>query len=163
MIVDGQRMTNSEVRKLIKFFDHECREMAGQFFEQCRTGKFGDAGRSEKFRAFWAEIGFRCGSEPVECYVASHYQNFAEDVRRHLAGLLARADVRETDKDTIHKALCVQDMLGANSDHTPVQINKDSQQFAGDPFEVKEIVKTYGAHAEPSMVNRLMNSTATRH
>lgn len=161
MIVDGERLSKSEVRRLIKFFDHECKEMAGQFFEQYRTGKFGDAGRSEKFRAFWAEVGFRCGAEPVECYVASHYQNFAEDVRRLLAGLLARPDVREKDKETIHKALCVQEILGAHSQHTPVQIQKDSQQFAGDSFEVKEIVKTYGKHAEPSQIARLMNSTAS--
>ena len=163
MIVDGERLAKSEVRKLIKFFDHECKEMAGAFFEQCRTGKFGDAGRSEKFRAFWSEVGFRCGADPVECYVASHYQNFAEDVRRELAGLLARPDVKEKDKEQIHKALCVQEILGANSDHTPVQIQKDSQQFAGDPFEVREIAKVYGNHAEPSMIDRLMSTTATRH
>lgn len=163
MIVDGERLTKSEVRRLVKFFDHECKEMAGAFFEQCRTGKFGDAGRSEKFRALWSEVGFRCGAEPVECYVASHYQNFAEDVRRLLAGCLARTDVTEKDKQQIHKALCVQEILGVHSQHTPVQIQKDSQQFAGDAFEVKEIVKTYGKHAEPSMIDRLMSTTSTLH
>jgi len=35
MIIDGERLTKSEVRKLIKFFDHECREMAGEFFDKC--------------------------------------------------------------------------------------------------------------------------------
>src|ERR1700721_992227 len=144
MIVDGERLTNSEVRKLIKFFDHECKEMAGEFFEQCRKGLLGDAGRSEKFRAFWSEIGFRCGSDPQLCYVESHYQNFAEDVRRELAGLLARPDVREKDKEQIQKALC-------------------DQQFAGDPFEVKQIATTYGNHAEPSLVDKLLSTTATRH
>jgi hypothetical protein len=163
MIVDGECLTKSEVRKLIKFFDYECKEMAGAFFEQCRKGLLGDAGRSEKFRAFWAEIGFRCGADPQICYVESHYQNFAEDVRRELAGLLARPDVREKDKETIHKALIVQETLGMFSQNTPVQLHKDSQQFAGDRFEVKEIVKTYGKHAEPSIIDRLMNTTATRH
>jgi len=163
MIVDGERLTKSEVRKLVKFFDHECREMAGEFFEKCRKGLLGDAGRSEKFRAFWAEIGFRCGADPQLCYINSHYQNFAEDVRRELAGLLARPDVKDADKQQIHKALIVQEMLGMNSQHTPVQLNKDSQQFAGDGFEVKQIATTYGNHAEPSMIDRLLNSTATRH
>jgi len=163
MIVDGERLTKSEVRKLIKFFDHECKEMAGQFFEQCRTGKFGDAGRSEKFRAFWSEIGFRCGAEPVECYVASHYQNFAEDVRRELAGLLARPDIAEKDKQIIHKALCVQEILAIDSQHAPVQIKKDSQQFVGDSFEVKQIAATYGNRPEPSLIAKLLSSTATRH
>lgn len=163
MIVDGENLSQQEVRRLVKFFDHECKEMAGQFFEQCRKGSFGDAGRTEKFRAFWSEVGFRCGKDPQECYVLSHYQNFAEDVRRTLAGLLARNDVRERDKEQIHKALCVQEIIGANSQITPVQINKDSQQFAGDPFEVKQIASTYGNHAEPSMIQKLLNTTATRH
>ena len=163
MIVDGERLTNSEVRKLIKFFDHECKEMAGEFFDKCRKGVFGDAGRSEKFRSFWSEVGFRCGADPQLCYVESHYQNFAEDVRRELAGLLARPDVRDKDKEQIHKALCVQEILGVNSQATPVQLHKDSQQFAGDPFEVKQIATTYGNHAEPSLVQKLLNTTATRH
>lgn len=163
MIVDGERLTKSEVRKLVKFFDHECKEMAGEFFEQCRKGLLGDAGRSEKFRAFWSEIGFRCGADPQTCYVESHYQNFAEDVRAMLAGLLGRPDVRDVDKETIHKALIVQEILALDSQHTPVQLHKDSQQFAGDGFEVKQIASTYGNHPEPSAINRLLNSTATRH
>lgn len=163
LIVDGERLSKREVRKLVDYFDHECKEMAGAFFEQCRTGKFGDAGRSEKFRAFWSEVGFRCGVEPVEAYIVSHYQNFAEDVRRELAGLLARPDVKEADKETIHKALIVQEMLGMTSQHTPVQLQKDSQQFAGDAFETKDIAKVFGNRVEPSAIQRLMNSTATRH
>lgn len=163
MIVDGECLTKSEIRKLIKFFDHECKEMAGEFFDKCRKGLLGDAGRSEKFRAFWAEIGFRCGADPQLCYVNSHYQNFAEDVRRELAGLLARPDVKDADKEQIHKALIVQEMLGMTSQHTPVQLNKDSQQFAGDGYEIKQIATTYGNHPEPSMIDRLLSTTATRH
>lgn len=162
MIIDGERVSRSEVRKLIKFFDHECKEVAGQFFDACQKGSFGDAGRSEKFRTFWREVGFRCGKGPQECYVASHYQNFAEDVRRTLAGLLTRNDVPEHHKQTIHRALIVQQALGSISQHTPVQLAKDSQQFAGDRFETREIVKTYGAHAEPSQINKLLNSTAIK-
>lgn len=163
MIVDGENLTNSEVRKLVKFFNHECKEAAGEFFEQCRKGLLGDAGRSEKFRSFWSEIGFRCGADPQFCYVESHYQNFAEDVRRALAGLLARPDVPEKDKERIHKALIVQEILSLNSQHTPVQLSKDSQQFAGDRHEVKQIASIYGNQAEPSSVAKLLSTTATRH
>lgn len=164
MIIDGDRLSKSEVRKLLKFFDDECREYAGQFFDMCRKVLVGDGGRSEKFRAFWSEIGLRCGKDPQYCYVESHYQNFAEDVRRELAGLLARHDVKEADKQRIHKALIVQQALGMDSQHVPVQLQKDSQQFAGDSFEVKEIAKTYGNHVEPSLLAKLMSSTAqTRH
>ena len=69
----------------------------------------------------------------------------------------------EAVKEQIHKALCVQEILGAHSDHTPVQLHKDSQQFAGDRFEVKQIATTYGNHAEPSLVQKLLSTTATRH
>lgn len=162
MIVDGERLTKSEVRRLIKLFDHECEEAAGQFYDQCRKGAFGDAGRSEKFRTFWTEVGFRCGTDPQICYVKTHYQNFAEDVRRAWAGLLARPDVAERDKQDIHKALIIQEMLGLQSQHTPVQINKDSQQFAGDGYENKQIAATYGNHAEPSQISKLMRSTAVK-
>lgn len=164
MIVDGERLTQSEVRRLIKMFDKECEELAGRFFDQCRKGVYGDAGRSEKFRAFWAEIGLRCGKEPELCYVKSHYQNFAEDVRREWAGLLARPDVSERDKQNMHKALIIQEMLGLHSQHVPVQINKDSQQFAGDGYENRETSKNFGTHADQRMINKLLGSTnMTRH
>lgn len=163
MIVDGERLTKSEVRKLVKFFDHECKEMAGEFFERCRKGLLGDAGRSEKFRAFWSEVGFRCGTDPQICYIESHYTNFAEDVRRELAGLLARPDVKERDKEQIHKALIVQEILGMTSQHTPVQLHRDSQQFAGDGHEVKKTALNFGNHVEQSAIDKLLNTTATRH
>lgn len=163
MIVDGENLTKSEVRKLIKFFDHECKEAAGEFFEMCRKGLLGDAGRSEKFRAFWSEIGFRLGKDPQLCYVESHYQNFAEDVRSGLAGLLARNDVAEKEKQQIHKALVVQEMLSISSQNTPVQLRKDSQQFAGDRYENRQITTTYGNHPDRSTIDKLLSTTATRH
>lgn len=163
MIVDGENLSNRAVRDLVKFFDHECKEAAGDFFDRCRKGLMGDAGRSEKFRNFWREVGFRCGKDPQLCYVETHYQNFAEDVRRGLAGLLGRPDVPEKDKERIHKALVVQEILGMNSQHTPVQLSKDSQQFAGDRHEVKQIATTYGNHAEQSLIQKLLSTTATRH
>lgn len=163
MIVDGERLSNREVRRLITFFDRECKEAAADFFDRCRKGLLGDAGRSEKFRTFWAEVGFRCGRDPQECYAETHYTNFAEDVRRALAGMLRRNDVSERDKNDIHKALIVQQMLGSKSQHIPVQLTRDSQQFAGDGYETRAIEETYGKHAEPSLIDKLMNSTATRH
>jgi hypothetical protein len=163
MIVDGERLSKRQVRDLINFFDHECKEVAGDFFERCRTGLLGDAGRSEKFRAFWAEVGFRCGKDPQLCYVETHYQNFAEDVRAGLAGLLARPDVPERDKERIHKALIVQEMLGMVSQHTPIQLQKDSQTFAGDGYENKQIATTYGNKADASLIDKLLGTTAVRH
>jgi hypothetical protein len=163
IIVDGERLSKSEVRKLVNFFDHECKEVAGEFFDQCRKGLLGDAGRSEKFRAFWSEVGFRCGKDPQLCYVETHYQNFAEDVRGHLASLLARRDVAEHDKQQIHRALIIQQMMGMNSQHVPVQLQKDSQQYAGDGYEVKQTALNFGNQVEQSQLQRLLGTTATRH
>jgi hypothetical protein len=159
MIVDGQKLSQQEVRRLVKAFNDECRNVAGEFYDQCRKGLLGDAGRSEKFRTFWTEVGFRCGRDPQVCYVETHYLNFAEDVRKIWAGLLARPDVTERDKETIHKALIVQEVLGLHSQHVPVQLSKDSQQFAGDPFEVKETAKTFGNHVDPSLLSKILGST----
>jgi hypothetical protein len=159
MIVDGEHLPRTEVRKLIKFFSDECREYAGQFYDRCQKGLMSDAGRSEKFRAFWREVGFRLGKDPQFCYVETHYQNFAEDVRSMLAGLLARPDVTEFDKARIHKALIVQQILGETSQHTPVQLQKDSQTFAGDWFEVKQTAKNFGNRPDETAIHRLMGST----
>jgi hypothetical protein len=115
--------------------------------------------RTAKFRAFWSEIGFRCGKDPQICYVESHYQNFAEDVRAALAGLLARPDVTEFDKQRIHKALIVQQVLGMDSQNTPVQLQKDSQTFAGDRFENKQTAVNFGNAPDQSAMQRLLGST----
>jgi len=160
MIVDGEKVTESEVRRLIKLWNDECRKIAGEFFDKCRSGSFGDPGRSAKFRAFWDEVGFRCGRPAAECYAETHYLNFSEEVRRIYAELMARPDVRERDKRDMHRANIIQNMLGQFSQEIPFQIAKDSQLFWGDRYENKEISKTYGDHAEPSLVSKLLNSTA---
>lgn len=160
MIIDGERVSKREVRRLIKFFDDDCRNAAADFFDRCRKGLFGDPGRSEKFRTFWNEVGLRCGRDPQDCYVATHYSNFAEDVRKAWAGLLARPDVSAKHKQDIHHALIAQQMLGMISQHVPFQIARDSQLFAGDAYENRQLAAAHGNHAEPSMVDRLMRSTA---
>lgn len=165
MIVDGERLSRAQVRRLVEMVNKDAKEIAGQFYDQCRRGLMGDAGRSEKFRAFWSEIGFRCGTDPQTCFVESQYEKFIEDVRSHYAHLLTQPHVAEADKQKMHQALIVQAMLGANSQRIPIQVTRDSQNFAGDRFENREIASVHGNHVEPSMVARLMNSTAhsTKH
>lgn len=164
MIVDGENLSNSQVRRLIEMVNKDAKEIAGQFFDQCRKGLLGDGGRAEKFRAFWTEIGFRCGRDPQDCYVESQYEHFIEDVREQYCNLLQRPDVKEADKRLMHQAIIVQTMLGIHSQRVPVQVKRDSQQFVGDRFETKQIAETYGAHAEPSLVDKLMaSSNLTRH
>lgn len=163
IMVDGEKLTKREVKKLVEFFDKECMEYAGKFFELCKSSNIpgADAGRSEKFRNFWNEVSVQCGGvDPQVCYVSSHYQNFAEETRIALAGLLARHDVTEHDKQRIHRALIVQQMFSEMSQHTPVQLLADSQTFAGDPHEVKKTAENFGNAPDQTAINQFMGSTA---
>jgi len=141
MIVDGERLTNSEVRKLIKFFDHECREMAALL----RAMPQGSARRCRPLRevprvlvrgrlSLWRRsAALLCGKPLPE---------FRRGRERELLAAGAASRARQGQGADPQGALCPE-ILGANSQHTPVQLNKDSQQFAGDRFEVKQIATTY--------------------
>lgn len=98
----------------------------------------------------------RCGRDAQECYVAVSYQQFAEDIRRAWAGLLARSDVRERDKRDMHRALIIQQMVGQDSQHAPLQINRDSQAFAGDAFENKQTAINCGNQPEKPAVDHVL-------
>src|ERR1700688_2067928 len=104
MIVDGQTLTNREVRKLLEMFRKDCQEYAGQFYDQCR---------SVKFRKAWSEVGFREGRDPQLCFVDAQWSHFAEHVRTVYVGMLTSEKVSEEDKYRMHQALVVQATLGA--------------------------------------------------
>ena len=155
MIVDGQKLSNSEVRKLIDMVRKDAQEYAGQFFDQCR---------SAKFRSAWTEVGLRSGRDPQLCFVDAQWTHFVEHVRSLYVQMLTSPKVTEDDKYRIHQALIVQATLGAQSQETPVQIAPGTQQFDGEKFENKQIASTFGEHVEPSLLAKLMQSTSfTRH
>lgn len=155
MIVDGQNLTNSQVRKLLDMFNKDCKEYAGRFFDQCR---------SEKFRTAWREVGLRSGRDAQMCFVDAQYLHFAEHVRSLYADMLTSPKVNEDDKYQIHQALIVQASLGAQSQHVPVQLAPGTQQFEGEKYENKQIAQNFGEYVEPSLLAKLMSSTAqTRH
>ena len=130
MIVDGQILTNREVRKLLEMFHKHCQEYAGQFYDQCR---------SVKFRKAWTEVGLREGRDAQLCFVDAQWSHFVEHVRTVYVGMLTNEKIKEEDKYRIHQALIVQATLGATSQHVPVQIAPNTQQFVGDKFENKQI------------------------
>lgn len=155
MIVDGQNLTNREVRKLLEMFRKDCQEYAGQFFDRCR---------SVKFRTAWGEVGLREGRDAQMCFVEAQWSHFAEHVRTLYVGMLTDEKVVEDDKYRIHQALIVQATLGAASQHVPVQLAPGTQQFEGEKYENKQIAQTFGEHAEPSLMAKLLNSTShTKH
>jgi hypothetical protein len=150
MIVDGERLTKSEVRRLLDMVKKDAQEYAGQFYDKCR---------SVKFRRAWTEVGLRSGRDAQLCFVDAQWTHFVEHVRSLYADMLTWPQVAEQDKHKIHQALIVQAMLGAQSQNVPVQLAPGTQQFEGEKFENKHIAQTFGERAEPSLMNKLMTST----
>jgi hypothetical protein len=151
MIVDGQNLTNQQVRRLLDMVRKDAQEYAGQFYDQCR---------SAKFRSAWTEVGLRAGRDPQRCFVDAQWTHFVEHVRMLYCEMLGSPKVTEEDKYRIHQALIVQTTLGAQSQNIPIQLAPGTQQFEGEKFENKETAKNFGERAEPSLVNKLLSSTA---
>lgn len=151
MIVDGQNLSKREVRSLIAMVRKDAEEYAGQFYDQCR---------SVKFRKAWTEVGLRAGRDPQLCFVDTQWTHFVEHVRSLYAEMLTSPRVTENDKYRMHQALIVQAMLGAHSQEVPIQIAPGTQQFQGEKYENKKIAETFGEQAEPSLLKRLMSSSA---
>lgn len=154
MIVDGEELSNTQVRRLLDMVRKDAQEYAGQFYDQCR---------SKKFRTAWVEVGLRAGRDPQMCFVDAQWGHFVEHVRSLYAQMLTSPRVSEEDKYRMHQALVVQAMLGAESQNTPIQMAPGTQQFEGEKFENKQIASTFGEYAEPSLMKRLLSTTATRH
>jgi hypothetical protein len=60
----------------------------------------------------------------------------------------------------MHQALIVQAVLGAQSQETPIQMAPGTQQFEGEKFENKQIAAAFGERAEPSLMRKLLSTTA---
>lgn len=151
MIVDGQILTNQQVRALIRMVRKDAEEYAGQFYDQCR---------SAKFRSAWVEVGLRTGRDPQLCFVEAQWKHFVEHVRTLYVQMLTSPRVSEADKYRIHQALIVQAQLGAQSQDIPIQLAPGTQQFEGEKYENRQTAINFGDKAEPSLVKRLLNSTA---
>lgn len=154
MIVDGQNLSDSAVRRLLDMVRKDAQEYAGQFYDQCR---------SRKFRLAWTEVGLRAGRDPQLCFVDAQWGHFVEHVRSLYAEMLTSPRISEEDKYRIHQALIVQAVLGSNSQNAPVQMAPNTQQFVGEKYENNVIAKAFGEYAEPSLIKKLMSTTATLH
>jgi hypothetical protein len=153
MIVDGQKLSNSEVRRLLDMVRKDAQEYAGQFFDQCR---------SKKFRIAWTEVGLRAGRDPQMCFVDAQWGHFVEHVRMLYAQMLASPKISEPDKYRMHQALIVQAVLGQHSQNTPIQMAPGTQQFVGEKYENKHIAATFGEYAEPTLMHKLLSTTAVK-
>lgn len=153
MIVDGQKLSRTEVRRLLEMVQKDAQEYAGQFFDQCR---------SKKFRLAWTEVGLRAGRDPQMCFVDAQWGHFVEHVRMLYAEALTSERISEADKYRMHQALIVQAMLGQHSQNTPIQMAPGTQQFEGEKYENKQIAASFGDYAEPSLVRKLLSTTAVK-
>jgi hypothetical protein len=151
MIVDGEKLSSFQVRRLLDMVRKDAQEYAGQFYDQCR---------SEKFRFAWREVGLRAGRDAQMCFVEAQWGHFVEHVRMLYAQMLTDPKVSEADKYRMHQALIVQAVLGAQSQETPIQMAPGTQQFEGEKFENKQIAAAFGERAEPSLMRKLLSTTA---
>lgn len=163
MMVDGQDLSKAEVRRLLDMVRKDAQEIAGQFYDKCR---------SKKFRLAWTEVGLRAGRDPQRCFaegvpgvVQPQWPHFVEHVRTVYAEMLSAPNVAEADRYRMHQALIVQAIFGIESQAVPVQLAPNSQQFEGEKYENKQIAQNFGEYAEPAVMQKLMASTAmqTRH
>lgn len=155
MIIDGEEVSDKEVFDVIRMMDHDCKEFAGQFFEE---------DRSTKFRKSWEEVGKLSKRPAWKCFVAHSWKHFMVHVRTWYAerlrdgGPLYEADERM--RVTLHRALIIQASFSQSEQAKDVlQLSPGTQQFVGDKFENKHIAKTYGTEAE-SVRKTLLGTSA---
>jgi hypothetical protein len=151
MIIDGEEVSDKEVFDVIRMMDHDCKEFAGQFFEE---------DRSKKFRKSWNEVGKLSKRSPQDAFVAHAWKHFVVHVRAWYASRLADPNEPEAMKVTLHRALIIQANWSQSAQAKDVlQLAPGTQQFAGDKFENKAIAETYGTEAE-SVRKTLLGTSA---
>jgi hypothetical protein len=137
------QITPEEGADCVKMLCNDAKELAGIYHGKTR---------SAKFRASW----------PDERKFASvNWKSFVQAVIEGYAGLLGGKHVREEDKRRMYIARLMWQRLEEGKDKdNRLQMRPNSQQFVGDPFENRRIVKDFGTHAHSRA--RLLNSVAPR-
>lgn len=155
VMVDGELLPDNELRNLLHMLDHDCKEMAGQFF---------DNGRSAKFRAVWNDVGAQLKRSPQDCFVDHAWKHFMVFVRAWYAQRLTDPAEPEYMKVRMHKALVIQGMMSAVAANaeTPVQMQPDTEQFEGDKSENKHTDENFGVRVGPGSLKNIMLRTASR-
>lgn len=138
------QVTPKEAKDCVRMMIHDARELAGQFH---------GLDRSEKFRTNW----------PDEYkFAASNWKTFVQAVIQSYAVLMGRKDVPEEDKHRMYVARLMWEKLSVESERdTRIQLAPNTQQFVGDKFENKRILKDFGRHG--NLRAALLNSAITRH
>jgi hypothetical protein len=144
IVVNGQEISSYEAQQLIRMLCKDAEKFAGEFHGM---------DRSEKFRVNW----------PDEYkFAKANWKTFVQYVLAMYAEMLGNPKVLPEDKRKIHLAIVLYNMISKGQEHdTRLQLFRGTQQFDGDPYENKKIVRQFGT--KPNLRAWLRNSTATRH
>ena len=127
IIVNGVRLTVKEASKRIKIIYDLAKEIAGEFYDMNRSGKF---------RINWPD---------QDEFAKSEWKSFVESARILLTQQLAKQEVPTSEKDKIAQALIIETEIAQGMERDArLQILKGSQQFLGDKYENKSILEKFG-------------------
>jgi hypothetical protein len=149
--INGEIVPDDEIRDILRMIDHDCKEQAGDFFEQ---------DRSAKFRKTWNEVGILTRRDPQDCFVDHAWKHFHVHVKaiytRRLTQYIDNIlhidnpayEKDEYVRDRLFKALIMMGMMSKAAEAQDVlQMAPGTQQFEGDKTENKHISETYGDEA----------------
>lgn len=133
-----------EAADCVKMLMNDARELAGQFHGE---------NRSEKFRLNW----------PDEYKFAdANWKSFVQDTITAYATLMGHEHVPEEDKRRMYIARIVWEHASQEGEKdTRLQLFRNTQQFVGDPFENRKILRDFGK--VPNLRAAFKNATMLRH
>jgi hypothetical protein len=127
LVINGEEICTDEATELVRWLYNEAKQAAGEFHGQ---------DRSEKFRKNWPD-------EYV--FADANWKSFVQEARKRCA--LRLGDPRTTPEEArrIHLALVIEAEVSKGKEIDPrLQIERNTQQFEGDPFENRKIVDQFG-------------------
>lgn len=140
--VNGEQITNQEVLDLIKMLCSDAKQVAGVFHGM---------NRSPKFRRNWP-------NEYV--YADANWRTFMEATRKMYAARLGDPKIKPEEARKIHLALVLEAMTSKDAEKdNRLQLEPNTQQYVGDPFENKKIINDFGKQSN-TLHEVLMGSSA---
>ena len=137
--IEGELVSDEEIIEILRMIDHDCKEMAGLFFEE---------DRSNKFRKTWKQVGELSRRSAQDCFVDHAWKHFVVHVRAWYAHRLSNPVIPEKEALRLHRALIIEYQRGlAKSAKDVLQLAPGTQQFEGDKQENRHISEEYGDDA----------------
>lgn len=140
--INGEQIPSKDAMSLIKMICNDAKQVAGEFHNM---------NRSPKFRANWP-------NEYV--YADANWRSFMEATRKMYAAKLGDPKTKPEDAHKIHLALVLETMTAKDAEKdNRLQLEPNTQQYVGDPFENKKIVNDFGKQSN-TLKEILLDSSA---